>query len=419
MEKPKYRARTKLNVAIGEFILKHPNQYDIRDIIELFKDQGATDNIVEKFVLRNPSLKELVLSSFDKQREVTKVAKRKTNQEISDEVKLDAKIHSLSGEKRVLTRKNKSLMDENKRLQKELDTHYAIKDTGKIHKIPYRRSKKNIATACAILSDTHYEEEVKPSMVGGKNKYNLDIAKKRNDTFFQKVVRLIRKERQHVEINHFVLFVLGDLITGNIHEDVSMDSCLLGPMDACLFAEDMLTSGIKFIREHEPDMKLTVVCKYGNHSRTTKFVHIQDEGAYATEKLIYSHVRNYFEDDEMINFVIEDGYHTLIDVNGTLIRAHHGHHVRYGGGVGGVTIPLNKGIAGWNSRIEFADLDLLGHFHQYMANHYDRFIINGSLIGYSPYAVAIKAKYQRPIQAFFLLDNEHGLSITIPILFSE
>lgn len=343
---------------------------------------------------------------------------RKTKADISVEAKLEGRLHQGSAQIRDLKRKYKAIHEENQQLERELEAlHYARKQKRK-HTVRVRKGKKSSAVACAILSDTHYEEEVKPSMVGGKNKYNLTIAKKRNDEFFHKVVRMIRKERQDVAIDRLVLGLLGDMITGNIHDDVSMDACLLGPMDACIFAQEMVRSGILYIREQEPDLPITVVCKFGNHSRTTRFVHINNEGAYATEKLIYSNLAALFEGDDKVEFIIEDGYITHLDVGGYLLRFHHGHHVKYHGGVGGVTIPMNKAIAGWNSKDEFADMNICGHFHQYMCNHYDGFIINGSLIGFNPYAVAIKAKFQRPVQSFFLIDSQYGLSVSIPIMFS-
>lgn len=343
---------------------------------------------------------------------------RKTKADISAEAKLEGRLMASEGAAQDLRRKYKHVLTENARLERELSALHLTRQTPKTHKIRHRKGKKSHAVAVAVLSDTHYEEEVRPSTIGGKNAYNLDIAKKRNDEFFTKVVRLIRKERQDVVIDELVLAVLGDLITGNIHDDVSMDSCLLGPMDASIFAQEMVRSGILHIREQEPHLRIRVVCKFGNHSRSTRFVHIGNEGAYATEKLIYSNLAYTFRDDNMVTFIIEDSYHTILDINGLMVRMHHGHHVKYGGGVGGVTIPLNKAIASWNSRGEFADMEILGHFHQFMFNHFDRFLINGSMIGFNTFAVAIKAKFQRPMQAFFLIDSEYGASVSIPIMFS-
>jgi hypothetical protein len=43
-------------------------------------------------------------------------------------------------------------------------------------------------------------------------------------------------------------------------------------------------------------------------------------------------------------------------------------------------------------------------------------MINGSLIGYGPYAESIKADYEEPKQAMFLINNKYGKTISAPIL---
>ena len=90
--------------------------------------------------------------------------------------------------------------------------------------------------------------------------------------------------------------------------------------------------------------------------------------------------------------------------------------IRYQGGVGGVYIPVNKAISQW-SRAKHADLDVFGHFHQ--AKHDVRFISNGSLIGYNAFAISIKADFEPPKQAFFLIDRKRGVTIYAPIMFDD
>jgi hypothetical protein len=58
----------------------------------------------------------------------------------------------------------------------------------------------------------------------------------------------------------------------------------------------------------------------------------------------------------------------------------------------------------WN-RNRAAQLDCMGHFHQYCDG--GNFVVNGSLIGYSPYAVSIKGAYERPSQSFFLINGKY------------
>jgi hypothetical protein len=70
-------------------------------------------------------------------------------------------------------------------------------------------------------------------------------------------------------------------------------------------------------------------------------------------------------------------------------------------------------IANWN-RARKADLDVFGHFHYLFWG--GNFVANGSLIGYGPFSERIAAPFQRPQQAFFLIDSQFGLTMQAPIL---
>ncbi len=96
------------------------------------------------------------------------------------------------------------------------------------------------------------------------------------------------------------------------------------------------------------------------------------------------------------------------------MRLIHGDDIKFGGGVGGITIPIRKKLAAWDKACR-ADLTVMGHFHQ-LINGGD-FIVNGSLIGYNEFAQAIGASPEEARQAFFLISARNGgeLSVNAPI----
>jgi hypothetical protein len=131
---------------------------------------------------------------------------------------------------------------------------------------------------------------------------------------------------------------------------------------------------------------------------------------------MYHSLKQQFADEPRVEFIVSDGYHTYVKVFDTTLRFHHGHSVKYGGGVGGITIPLNKSIAQWNKGRK-ADIDILGHFHTFVDG--GNFVVNGSLIGYSAYSLSIKASPEPPVQAFFLIDSQIGKTIVAPIILTQ
>jgi len=120
-----------------------------------------------------------------------------------------------------------------------------------------------------------------------------------------------------------------------------------------------------------------------------------------------------FIDNPRVQFIITEGAHTYIDIFDFRVRLLHGHDMRYAGGVGGITIPVNKALAQWD-KVKRADLTCFGHFHQRLDG--GNFLCNGSLIGYNAFALSIKASAERPQQQFALIDKERGKTIVAPIL---
>ena len=131
---------------------------------------------------------------------------------------------------------------------------------------------------------------------------------------------------------------------------------------------------------------------------------------------MYLHLAAYFRQEPRVTFKIADGIHSYVQIYDQTVRFQHGHAIKYGGGVGGIYIPVNKSIAQWN-RARHADLDIFGHFHQQVDG--GNFLCNGSLIGYSAYALSIKASFEPPKQTLILIDKKRGKTANWPILLGE
>ena len=99
------------------------------------------------------------------------------------------------------------------------------------------------------------------------------------------------------------------------------------------------------------------------------------------------------------------------------MRFFHGDALKYGGGIGGLSIPLIKYLHRKDEQRK-ADFNFLGHFHQLLYPTHAS-CVNGSLIGLSAYGYKIGFKPERPAQAFTLLDEKRGFTIKIPIFGDE
>lgn len=266
----------------------------------------------------------------------------------------------------------------------------------------------NEATVFAVASDWHVEEVVLPGKVNGLNEHNLTIADEKIKKFFQAIVKLTDINRHGVKIKHLVLGLLGDFISGYIHDEL-VESNEVSPITAIVWCLDRITAGLKFLEKEGKFETISIVCCDGNHGRTTKKTRSSTRTDNSYEHLMYMILARSFP---QFKWDIAQGYSVYQEVYGRVIHWHHGDNIQYQGGIGGITISVNKAIAGWDKG-RTAYLDIFGHHHTYQQN--PKWVCNGSLIGYSPYSITCKAAYEPPIQTFFLMDAKRGRTGTWPI----
>jgi hypothetical protein len=262
------------------------------------------------------------------------------------------------------------------------------------------------SAAVVVWSDHHNEERVDPGQVSGKNEFNLQIYDRRFSQLVHGTLSWLGIEQQKTSIRTLVIALLGDFFTNSIHEDLA-EANFLAPMDAAYNAQSHLIGGIEYILSHTPKtLELLIVCHSGNHARTTKKQRIATEAGNSLEHFMYYVMRDHFKGNPRVKFQIAEGYHSYVTFfEKYVVRFHHGHAIKYQGGVGGISISANKAIAQWNKARPDVNLDVFGHFH----TRYDggSFISNGCLIGYSAYAVSIKGSYEKPSQTFFLINKQY------------
>ena len=338
---------------------------------------------------------------------------RGSNMKRNPSPKRDTEVFRLKSQKSEAEKRSKAMVSEVAKLQDELEALKSIPEVSTFVIKPLRRSHLGEAVAVVVASDWHIEEPVKPEQVSGLNEYNLTVAEARVREFFQASLRLTEICGRDIKIQTMVLALLGDFISGSIHDEL-MESNQLSPIDAIIRVEGWIASGIEFLLANS-ELKLIIPCHSGNHARITKKQRHATEEGNSLERFMYHHLAEHFSGNERVKFLISPSYHSYVDVLGLTVRFHHGHDLRYQGGVGGLTIPVNKAIAQWNKG-RWAHLDVFGHWHTRLDGK--NFLSNGSVIGYNAYAIAIKADYEKPSQTFFLIDKKRGRTCVWPIYFS-
>lgn len=267
------------------------------------------------------------------------------------------------------------------------------------------------AVAVGQFSDVHFEERIDLITTNGLNEYNPKIAKKRCEAFFVNFSKLVKNARHNIRISKILLQLGGDNIHGWIHEEY-LSTNYMKPMEATLCMEDIIISGINHLLRDPEIKEITLACNVGNHSRTTDKVYSDTEALLSYEWMLYKHIERYFSGDKRIKVIANNAYFTYVKVYDYTCRLHHGHAIKFGGGVGGLTVPLMKFIYRSNEQIK-ADYDFIDHFHTRMA--LPNVLINGSVCGFNGYSVRKGFRPDKAVQSFALIAKNRGLTVTAPV----
>jgi hypothetical protein len=284
------------------------------------------------------------------------------------------------------------------------------------------RSKKEEVIPISTLSDAHVEEEVVRTVVNGLNEYNLKVAEQRVLNYFKRLIYMLKQvKKAGYKYNTIVIGLLGDFITGFIHEELE-ETNLLTPPQAAIFAQELLAKGIKLVVNSDPTItSIKIPCIPGNHGRTTRRKRYNTGFKNSYEYMMYHNLQQIFKNSpgyEHVEFFIAESEFLYMDLFGYINMFSHGDHFRYQGGIGGIEVPLKKFILRENNVIESGiDMAWMGHWHQYIVLNKVR--INGSVIGYNAYARSFGFEPELPKMQFQLLDKKRGYTLNNPIYLND
>jgi len=319
--------------------------------------------------------------------------------------RLERRIEQLKAEKKLL---HDALEDSEARFE-FFDSLDHDPPSGRITKAKWR---KRDSAVILPLTDWHVEERVEPETVDGLNEYSPEIASKRAEKMFQNGLDMIEGTiRPRATVRRLWLPLMGDFITGYIHEELEENN-YLSPTEALLLAQDLISEGIQFLLNEADVEEIIVPTVIGNHGRTTKKMRHATAHKNSYEWLMYHNLAKCFRHEPRVKFEIGASYLHYIEPCGHLIRLHHGQAIRYQGGVGGIAVSANKRKANWD-RQRKAAYDIFGHFHHW--NQYGGWFSLRSLMGYNSYCLGNAIPYEQPGQAIFAVNESRGIWLAEPL----
>lgn len=271
-------------------------------------------------------------------------------------------------------------------------------------------------TLVLLCSDWHVGETVDADAVGGRNQYTPEIAAKRVDKLIDGARWLIESWRGPYgygwSLDELVVWLGGDLMSGAIHDDLA-ETNALSPLEEQQFARDLAAHLLESLAAHKGIKRVRVPTSRGNHGRDTPKRRISSGYKRSYEQAAYIDLAKRYAKHPSIEVSVSKDTFQRLKVYDTRLRFHHGDCINFGGGVGGLTIPLRKAIGEWN-KTEWADVTCLGHWHQFLDIR--DAVVNNCLIGWGAYAQEIKAPFAPASQVAFLVDEKWGKRMSTEII---
>lgn len=266
-----------------------------------------------------------------------------------------------------------------------------------------------------FLSDLHVDEVVEPSEINHVNIFNREIAIQRLKNTFQRTIDILRGYFTHPQYDGMVLMLGGDLVTGDIHDELAEtnDATI---NETVLLLVDLLIEGITAL--HRAFGKIYIPCVVGNHGRQHKKPRNKKKVFHNFEWLIYQFLAKHFKDNPDVTFNIPDGPDALFQVYNKTFLLTHGDQFRGGNGIAGIMSPLHLGMHRKQKKYSAIgkpfQVMALGHFHQYI--HTNWMIVNGALKGYDEYANNCNFPYEPAQQALWINHPQYGMVFRTPVL---
>lgn len=307
------------------------------------------------------------------------------------------------------------------KLERELGASFAIqKSTKRVPKWLVRapRGRQSHGILTLQLTDTHFDEVVNPEEMMGANAYNRKIAEMRLRRWAEKAIVLTRDYIKGVEIDGVTLFATGDILSGDIHEELkhSNEDHLYS---SAVYWTERLIAALRMIVEEFG--VLHVVVTVGNHGRSTVKPVYKGRVKSNIEYLVWHGVARAFADNPNVTFQIPESMDAYTVIYQTRFLSNHGDQFRGGSGISGALAPLMLGQHKKSMRQMVLgrpyDHMIIGHWHQYLT--LPGLTVGGSMKGLDEFAAGINVRPEQPQQALWVTTPEHGVTVRMPILVSK
>jgi len=225
------------------------------------------------------------------------------------------------------------------------------------------------------LTDTHIGEQVHKEQMKGLNDYSFEIFNKRLYGWSNQVLKHVEYRRQIAPINELIIPMLGDMISGDIHEELARSN-IANCMEQMIRGANLIAQSLLLLAPHFT--KITVPCVVGNHGRMTRKPPMKDK-YMDWDYLLYQFLAAFCKNQDNIEFDIPKSFINVFPVYNRNILIMHGDSISGAGSSMAITGAISKlrGVLQYRKSLQ-AELedatDILGEvdFDSVMIGHFHR-----------------------------------------------
>mgnify|MGYP003114677298 CR=1 FL=1 len=300
---------------------------------------------------------------------------------VSERVKLDKKIATHKGEANFYKKLYETSLKDS--AKKELIVETIQEYTKAFPSVPLRQSEntknnpfgEKSQTMVAPLSDTHIGEHVFKDQMGGLNEYNFEIFNKRMYGWVNEILKHASYRRQAVPVDELIIPMLGDMISGDIHEELARSN-MANCMEQMIRGASIIGQALMYLAPHFT--KIKVPCVVGNHGRMTRKPPMKDK-YMDWDYMLYQWMASFCRNQENIEFHIPKSFYTTFKVHDQVVLITHGDCISGAGSSGAITNSMTKlrsvfqykktlqreieDASDKDAEVEF-DSVMMGHFHR-------------------------------------------------------
>jgi len=230
-------------------------------------------------------------------------------------------------------------------------------------------------TVVAPLSDTHIGESVSLEQMGRLNSYDLEIFNKRLYGWATQLLNLVNYRRNIATIDDLIMPMLGDMISGDIHEELARSN-IANCMEQMIRGANLISQALMFLAPHFKT--ITVPCVVGNHGRMTRKPPMKDK-YMDWDYLLYQWVASFCKNQKNITFDIPKSFINLFSVYDQTILMMHGDSISGAGSNMAISRAITslRGVVQYKKNLQSElgntlgidevisfDSAMIGHFHR-------------------------------------------------------